>query len=76
MFFIKLKADIYRYMAENSDPGEEYNYLPSSIDHVQDETARSQIDGSKPLPTKGIQQSFFIEEAYTLYEQGKYIKQY
>ena len=29
MFFIKLKADIYRYMAENSDPGEKnYSYKP------------------------------------------------
>ena len=26
MFFIKLKADIFRYMAENSDPGESYSY--------------------------------------------------
>ena len=69
MFFIKLKADIFRYMAENSDPGEQYQYKPHD-DHIKEEGSNktNEVDGSKPLPTKAIQQSYFIEEAHTLYE--------
>ena len=55
MFFIKLCADIYRYMAENSEPNETYKFTPEGNDHSVDNDKLKQKIKQNP------NQNFFIE---------------